>query len=152
MTESTPITTRQAQLADKMRVEALMEEYRQETGTGAAAPAPESFLKSEGPRYLVVAELGDQMVGFVAGHRCHNFMRGTDFMMLTDIYVLPKHRRRKAGQSLIAAMKEIGRQRGCEGMSLIINDINNAALVTAARSGFSKHNDLLLTLSLSEGK
>lgn len=149
MTElSQTITTRVATRSDEERITDLLTSYREEMG-GADKPPSSFSLSDQGPLFMIIAERGSELAGVIAAQHCHSFMHAADLMLLTDIYVPGPFRRQGVAKALIDRVRELALELGCESMSLVVANINNAALVTAARSGFSKQNDLLLTQSLT---
>lgn len=138
------VQTRLASAADAPEIHRLLTAYRAEMG----APPQEALeleLGGEGPLYIVVAEVGDRLVGMLAAHCCRNFMRDAEFLLLTDIYVEAEHRRHGAAAGLMRAVEELAVELDCDRMSIIVAHINDAALTTAARAGFLKHDELLIT-------
>lgn len=139
---------RLAQATDGERIARLLNSFRQEFGytTQATVPLP---VDHAGPLYVLLAEQRpEELLGLAAVQRCHSLVRGTTFLLLTDIYVRRDFRKHGVATSLINEVMALGRREGCDGLSLIVNDINNAALAMASRAGFTKHNDLLLHCSL----
>lgn len=149
MADPTTITkTRLATTEDMTLIEGLLSAYREEL----AAPAPDPIvfgdLGEEGPLFLLVAQQGEELVGVLAAHRCHDLRRSSPFLLLTDIYVRGPYRRQGVASALMKRVEGLARSLGCGEMSLIVAHINNAALITAARAGFHKHDEILITRSL----
>jgi GNAT superfamily N-acetyltransferase len=138
------VRTRLASVADAPEIHRLLTVYRAEMGAPAREPL-ELELGGEGPLYVVVAEVGDRLAGMLVAHCCHNFMRDAEFLLLTDIYVEAEHRRHGAAGALMRAVEELAVELDCDRMSIIVAHINDAALTTAARAGFLKHDELLIT-------
>jgi ribosomal protein S18 acetylase RimI-like enzyme len=140
-------TMRLARPKDGERISGLLESFREEFAhTGETViPLPVSH---EGPLLVLLAEKDSQLLGFLAVQRCHSLVRGSQFLLITDIYVSADHRRQGVATALMTESMALGRRLGCDSVSLIVEDINNATLATAARAGFAKHHDLLLTCRL----
>lgn len=139
---STKVTTRLATPADRAGVERLVARYREEFGhadRGAACPA-----LGEGSVSVVLAEVGGEIAGMISAHRCYAFGLSEDYLLLSDIYVTPEHRRQKAASALMDGVKALAQQLGVNAMRLFVQDINEPALITAARSGFTRSRELVL--------
>lgn len=146
MTRAAGIKTRLARAADTEKVDRLLAAYREEMGAPPRAPV-ELDLGGEGPLFLVVAEhpSDSELAGMLAAHRCHNFMHAADFLLLTDIYVPAAQRRAGVAGALMQEVEVLARELECTSMSIIVAHINDAALTTAARSGFLRHDELLIS-------
>jgi GNAT superfamily N-acetyltransferase len=144
LAEEMKVTTRLAEPSDVDRMDILLRSFREEYGyvPHIATPLPDP---ERGPLYVILAEYGGKAVGMLAAQRCYGLAHGVSFLLLSDIYVLEAHRQRGVAKELMRAVKELCAKVQCQGMSLIVQDFNIAALTTAARSGFSQHNSLLLS-------
>lgn len=141
------ITVRRAGVADLDAILALANRHRDELGEPPRAPLDVELLADERTRILLAEDAG-AAVGMLAIHVCHSLFRAGDVMLLSDIYVLPEQRRSGVAGALMEHAETLARRQGCERMSLMVGDVNNAALVTAARSGFSEHDELLFNKTL----
>ena len=141
------IRIRLATAADAERIASLLKTFRSELGhTGqSAVPLP---VNQDGPQYVLLAEVGDHAVGVASLQRCHHLVRGTTFLLLTDIYVLGEYRRHGVATSLLTESIALGRRIGCADFTMIAREDDKPTLATAARAGFVKHPDLLLDLTL----
>lgn len=144
------ITARLAQATDGARISALLQVFRTELGyTGdASVPLPISHI---GPLYCVLAEDHDRddlVVGMLAAHRCHNMVRGVQYVLVTDAYVRSEYRRRGVATLLMNEALALGRRLGCKRVSVIVNRTNDGMLGTAARAGFREESDMLLSCEL----
>lgn len=153
MTEPAPsnISARLAQATDGARISALLDSLRAEAGytAQAAVPLPISHV---GPLYCVLAEdheIDDAVVGMLAAQRCHNMVRGDQYVLITDAYVRADYRRLGVATLLVNQALALGRRLGCQRVSLIVDTQNQAMVGTAARCGFTEHRDLLLSCELS---
>ena len=114
----TSVSTRLATAADSERVGALVSRYREEFGhAGAGAAFPPL---GHGPLSVILAEVDGQTVGMVAAHRCYAFATGEEYLLLSDIYVRPKHRRKNAANALMDGAKRLGQQLGVHAMRLFV--------------------------------
>jgi ribosomal protein S18 acetylase RimI-like enzyme len=82
---------------------------------------------------IAYAEAGDP-VGFVSGVEVTHPDKGTE-MLLYELGVEPPVRRRGIGHTLVQALELLARERGCNGMWVLVDDDNDAALATYARAG-----------------
>jgi ribosomal protein S18 acetylase RimI-like enzyme len=97
-----------------------------------AAPTEEwtsRFLASEGHHLLVALDDGDRPVGFVSGVETTHPDKGTE-MFLYELSVALEHRNQGIGRSLVEALAELARRRGCYGM-WVGTEPDNAAALTA---------------------
>jgi GNAT superfamily N-acetyltransferase len=138
-----PVTTRLAVAADEARIEALLCSYREELHLEASGPLPR--LEIESALRVILAEREGQIIGMLAAQRYHDLAQSTQLLLLSDIFVVKEHRQRGVAKALIRACKDLHQQLHCQGMRLIVPDFNIPALTTAARAGFSRQNDLLLS-------
>ncbi len=139
------VKTRVAQPTDRGLVEHLLASFRAEHGHAPSGPL---FLPKPGEAQLhvLLAELDGKPVGMIAAQRCQELVQGTCFLLLSDLYVLGEARRRGVAGSLMAGAKELAQRTGCRTIRLMVPDFNVPALTTVARAGFTKPNELLLTL------
>jgi ribosomal protein S18 acetylase RimI-like enzyme len=93
----------------------------------------------------------DAAVGFVTGVEMTHPDKGTE-MFLYELGVDPAARNRGVGRSLVAALADVARDRGCYGMWVLTDDGNPAALrAYAAAGGVREHPDnVLLSWTFSE--
>ena len=140
-------SVRLARPADGERVGALLDSFRREFNYAGetVVPLPAGH---EGPLFVLLAEDGEQLLGLLAAQRCHSLVRGGQFLLITDIYVGATARRGGVAMALMNEALGLGRRLGCGAVSLIVEHVNNATLAMAARAGFIKHDDLLLTCRL----
>jgi ribosomal protein S18 acetylase RimI-like enzyme len=97
------------------------------------------------PRHhLLMAIDGDAVVGFVTGVEMTHPDKGTE-MFLYELGVDPDARNGGVGRSLVAALADLARDRGCYGMWVLTDDQNPAALrAYAAAGGVREHPDNVL--------
>src|SRR3977135_291716 len=117
----------------RMRIERLVpgdEELVLRAATLFDAPPTEvwaaRFLSSEG-HHLLVAVSGDGApVGFVSGVETTHPDKGTE-MFLYELSVREDHRNRGIGSSLVGALADLARARGCYGMGVATETAHTAA-------------------------
>ena len=95
--------------------------------------AVERFLADD-RHHLLLAIEGDDVVGFVSGVEMTHPDKGTE-MFLYELAVAEAARNRGVGRSLVAALAELARSRGCYGMWVLTDDGNPAALRAYAAAG-----------------
>ncbi len=93
-----------------------------------AADATRRFLADPG-HHLLVAYEADVFAGFVTGVEMTHPDKGTE-MFLYELGVSEGLRSRGIGRSLVAALAQLARDRGCYGM-WVLTDPGNAAAQTA---------------------
>ncbi|MET8678571.1 GNAT family N-acetyltransferase [Streptomyces sp. NPDC004647] len=99
------------------------------------APEPEAterFLASS-THHLLIAYVDEEPAGMVTGVETTHPDKGTE-MFLYELGVAPAFRRRGIGTSLVSALAELARSRGCYGMWVATGEANAAALATYARA------------------
>jgi ribosomal protein S18 acetylase RimI-like enzyme len=94
----------------------------------------ERFLSSEGHHLLVALPDGGAPVGFISGVETTHPDKGTE-MFLYELSVREDHRNRGIGTSLVKALAEVARERGCYGMWVGTEPDNTAALATYRAAG-----------------
>jgi len=95
--------------------------------------AVERFL-ADPTHHLLVAVEGAETVGFVSGVETTHPDKGTE-MFLYELAVDEGYRRRGAGASLVRALADLARARGCYGMWVLTDADNEAALATYGAAG-----------------
>ena len=95
--------------------------------------ATERFLASPGHHLLLAVE-GDRALGFVSGVEMTHPDKGTE-MFLYELAVDEAARGRGIGAALVAALRELAKERGCYGMWVLTDADNEAALATYRRAG-----------------
>lgn len=90
------------------------------------ADATALFLARDG-HHLLMAFDDHRAVGFVTGVETTHPDKGTE-MFLYELAVADDARNRGVGRSLVAALAEVARERGCYGMWVLTDDDNPAAV------------------------
>jgi ribosomal protein S18 acetylase RimI-like enzyme len=91
------------------------------------------FLARQG-HHLLVASIDGVDVGFVSGVETTHPDKGTE-MFLYELSVDEAYHRRGIGRALVAALRDLARERGCHGMWVGTDDSNVAALATYRSAG-----------------
>jgi ribosomal protein S18 acetylase RimI-like enzyme len=91
------------------------------------------FLQSAG-HFLFVAYDGPDPVGFVSGVEMTHPDKGTE-MFLYELSVAEPFRGRGTATALVAALRDLSRDRGCYDMWVLTDADNGAALATYRATG-----------------
>ena len=103
-------------------------------------PTPEAtalFLSRDGHHLLMALDDetdSERAVGFVSGIEMTHPDKGTE-MFLYELAVAEDARNRGVGRSLVAALADIARGRGCYGMWVLTDDDNPAAVKAYEAAG-----------------
>ncbi len=106
---------------------------------GPPTPAATAlFLARDGHHLLMAFDDdgagGERAVGFVSGVETTHPDKGTE-MFLYELAVAEDARNRGVGRSLVAALAELARERGCYGMWVLTDDDNPAAVTAYEAAG-----------------
>jgi ribosomal protein S18 acetylase RimI-like enzyme len=93
--------------------------------------------------HLLIAREGDAVVGFVSGVEMTHPDKGTE-MFLYELAVDEPWQRQGVGASLVAALGDLARARGCYGMWVLTDEDNVAALATYTSAGGSRSPQVML--------
>jgi ribosomal protein S18 acetylase RimI-like enzyme len=85
--------------------------------------------------YLLVAEEGDEPVGFALWFLNFSTWEGVHGIYLEDLYVTPEHRGSGAGRALLAALARIATERGYARVEWSVLDWNEPAIGFYRRIG-----------------
>ena len=94
------------------------------------------FLTAEG-HHLLIATIDGVDVGFVTGVEMTHPDKGTE-MFLYELGVDEAARGQGAGTTLVAALRDLARERGCYGMWVLTDADNEAAIRTYRSAGASE--------------
>jgi ribosomal protein S18 acetylase RimI-like enzyme len=86
----------------------------------------EKFLRQPN-HHLCIAYIDDEAVGFVSGVEITHPDKGTE-MLMYELGVDDEYRRRGIGRSLVVALRDLARARGCSGVWVAVDDDNEPAL------------------------
>lgn len=99
-----------------------------------AKPEAVARFLAEPTHHLLIGYDGARPVGFVSGVEMTHPDKGTE-MFLYELAVAESSRNRGVGRALVAALADVGRERGCYGMWVLTDDGNPAALRAYAAAG-----------------
>ena len=146
----TTIATRPATLADLDAVTPLFDAYRgfygQPSDPGRARAWLEERL-THGESVVLVAERGDELVGFTQLYPMYSSVRTARTWILNDLFVAPSARRGGAARALLDAAAAFARDDGATGISLETMQDNAPARALYRASGWNE--DLTQWYSLS---
>jgi ribosomal protein S18 acetylase RimI-like enzyme len=108
----------------------------------AIREAAERFL-SEPTAHLCLAYEDDEPAGFVSGVEMTHPDKGTE-LFLYELGVDERFRRRGIGTALVRALAERARERGCYGMWVLTDRVNEAGLATYRRAGAVEESDQVM--------
>jgi len=101
---------------------------------GPARPDATARFLAEPGHHLLVAYDGARPVGMVTGVETTHPDKGTE-MFLYELGVDEGARNRGVGRSLVAALADLARERGCYGMWVLTDEANPAALRAYTAAG-----------------
>jgi ribosomal protein S18 acetylase RimI-like enzyme len=104
------------------------------SASGLGAVLPRSDI------HLLVAYDGDTPLGAVLGYELPRLLREGTGMLLYSIDVAEPHRQRGIGKALIATLREIAADRGCDATWLLTNTSNEAAMRLYESAGGKRPN------------
>jgi ribosomal protein S18 acetylase RimI-like enzyme len=97
--------------------------------------------------HLLVAYEGSTPAGVVTGTEIAHPDKGTE-MFLKELGVAAEYQRRGIGRALVAALAELARDHGCNGM-WVATDRNNAAALATYRAAGAETTENFVMLSWS---
>jgi len=86
--------------------------------------------------HMLIAYVDSEAAGFVSGVEMTHPDKGTE-MFLYELGVGESRRRQGIATALVAALKELARERGCYGMWVLCDEDNEAAVKTYRKAGGS---------------
>jgi aminoglycoside 3-N-acetyltransferase I len=105
--------------------------------------ATAKFLAAPGHHLLFAYDEAGRAVGMISGVEMTHPDKGTE-MFIYELGVVPAARLQGVGSSLVAALAEIARERGCYGMWVGTETDNEAALATYRRAGAGEETEFVL--------
>ncbi len=106
------------------------------------AGATARFLTEPG-HHMLVASHDVEPVGFVSGVEITHPDKGTE-LMLYELAVEERSRRRGIGRALVRALAALGRERGCRNLFVLADGDNDAALATYAFGEARRQDDVVM--------
>lgn len=101
---------------------------------GPAMPEAAASFLADPRHHMFIAYVDGVPAGMVTGVELTHPDKGTE-MFLYELGVDEAHRGEGIGSALAATLAELGRERGCYEMWVLVDDDNTAALATYRRSG-----------------
>ena len=108
------------------------------------------FRSTQPNEIVVVAEMGDHIVGFACVQICNSVCYAQPWAELTELYVRDSCRRRGIGRGLIREAEQLARQKGAPKMVLRTGATNATGQAFYKALGFTSRPHLTLQKSLSE--
>ena len=125
------ITIRPARETDVPRIGELFDLYRQFYEREPDLPAATSFIRERLSRQeseILVAETGDlHLIGFCQLYPLFCSLEAKPIYSLSDLFVLPDHRRLRAGRDLLLAAERLAKANGKARMDLTTAKTNITA-------------------------
>lgn len=125
-----PVTIRQAVLADLDTLTGLFDGYRQFYGQSSNEAAARDFLQARfehGQSVVFLAESQEKALGFTQLYPSFSSVSMARVFVLNDLYVAPLVRRMGVGQALLNAALDHARQLGAVRLSLTTAVDNQSA-------------------------
>lgn len=125
-----PMTIRQAVLADLDALAALFDDYRQFYGQSSDVAAARDFLQARfehGQSVIFVVESHGKALGFTQLYPSFSSVSMARVFVLNDLYVAPAARRMGVGLALLNAASDHARQLGAVRLSLTTAVDNQSA-------------------------
>jgi ribosomal protein S18 acetylase RimI-like enzyme len=101
---------------------------------GPIRPESATAFLAEDRHHLLVATVDGEPAGFVSAVEILHPDKPTE-LFLNELGVEEPFRRRGAATALLAALKELGRSRGCSAIWVLTDEANPAAMATYRRAG-----------------
>lgn len=123
-------------------------------GRDVDGDAPILALLTDPLWYLLVACIGDEVVGGLWGCALRRAHRPEPEFMLYEMGVREDRRNRGVGGALVQAFEEEARKAGAHEVWVLTNESNAPAVAMYARAGMTRTNpdDLMLTVKINAGE
>lgn len=133
------ISVRQAVVADLDRLAPLFDAYRVFYGKDSDLPLARGFLSDRFQRFestVLLAELGDEAVGFTQLYPSFSSVSAARIFILNDLFVAPQARGSGAAAALLNSAADFGRRMGAIALSLSTDHSNHVAQKLYEREGW----------------
>jgi GNAT superfamily N-acetyltransferase len=135
-----PVRVRPAEPADVEQIYAFIAELAEyerapEQVTGTPELLHAALFGADPSAEALIAQIGDQVVGFALVHRTFSTWECRPGIWLEDLYVPPEHRRAGVGGVLLAHVAGLAVERGCARLEWNALDWNDPALSFYAKLG-----------------
>lgn len=148
-----PASIRQAKLADFGALIRLVEAYYRfdsiafdESVTGAAL---RRLLRDESLGRVWVVDTGTQLGGYAILTYNYDLEFGGVEGLLTDMFIVPRHRRRGLGAELLVAVRDFLRNAGITTMELQVTRSNRRAQLFYQSLGFKPLDRVVMALDIA---
>ena len=101
--------------------------YREHFQPGTAKAIREHMAAAAAFDTVLVATLGDEVVGFASLRILPQIESGVPHAELADLFVAESQRRRGVGRALLAAAEQLARSRGARALALVTGFDNGGA-------------------------
>ncbi len=135
------IRIRRPEPDDLDRVAVLFDAYRQFYGQPADLARASGFLRdryAQRQSVLVIAEHGEQVVGFVQLYPMYSSVQTTPIFILNDLFVAPAGRRQRVGTRLLQAAAIAAQAAGASRLVLEAGRDNHAARALYRAAGWQE--------------
>ena len=108
---------RQAEGSDTQAIFLLQQQWFEEGSVYGFLPESQEQVKAAISPYLLVAEVGNQVIGFISGSANISdgmavIPEGESYLEIDNLYIAPEFRRRGVGSGLITQLLAQAKQRG----------------------------------------
>lgn len=137
---------RNARLDDLDRLAPLFDAYRCFYGQPTDLDGARAFLAerlAHGESWVLLAEQGAQLLGFVQLYPLFSSVRMARTWLLNDLFVLPMARRRGVARALLEAAAAAARAQGSRGLSLATAHDNAPAQALYTALGWQRDRQFL---------
>jgi ribosomal protein S18 acetylase RimI-like enzyme len=134
MNDEAALIVRAVTGADDVALAQLLTEFNGLEAT--AAQVRERLNKSRGVEYPVVAQVGQEIVGFASLRLLHYLGEDAPYAELSELYVRSGYRRRGVARALVLELEAQARRAGASSWSVLTGDDNTAALALYESLGF----------------
>lgn len=95
-------------------------------------------LSGDADHILLAARIDGACVGTATGVVCHGLYGGSDaYLVIEDVVVDPRHRRRGVGTALLEELERFARDRSCNQMILLTETCREDAAALYRSNGFA---------------
>lgn len=130
---------REAVVADLDRLAPLFDAYRVFYGKESDLPLARGFLLDRFQRLestILLAELGDEAVGFTQLYPSFSSVSAARIFILNDLFVAPQARGTGAAAALLKSAADFGRRMGAIALNLSTDHSNHVAQKVYEREGW----------------
>lgn len=147
VSDSPPITVRQATLAELPQAAALFDGYRQFQGQASDIAACDRFLRERmdhGEHVLFLAWQGEAAIGLAQLYPIFSSVSLRRVYVLNDLFVAAAGRRSAAGRALLAAIEHYARAMGASSLRLNVTRVNAPAQALYDSAGWQRDDQFFM--------